>query len=479
MENKLIYNYLFILKSLVQYLPSRVIIVLNSFFIIPLLAYKLNQSEISVFLIAINILNLICTCSYDWVAKAVLRFYEKYRIKNELDSFFSTVFWIAIAVYLIIIAVFFAFKDFVTAKFSIETLTFALVILLVIPCGIRQFLYQLLRIKNRYWLYTFSIIAYQILFLLGFCYIFKLIQGADSAIITMLIAIAAIDVYITATIPLNYSVNKGIDTKILKEILKYSLPQIITNSAYWSILHISKFIFQALNQYVNTSILGVALTLTSNTIQPLASLFIFVNFPILIKNFERKYASFGEFSTNLLQLYMYLLIPFVFCLSAFAGDITRLFFPGRYSMVALIIPFFALTSFLHEFVKLVNIKYHLNNKTYIEMFIIISVFLLTIGFNIGATIKYQVIGAAAAILITELILAVIHLFVRFKSFNYLEYKKIFRTALYTLINCTICYFICTLALQGNYIAMRFARILIFLAMSYFFNYSFRNKILLG
>ena len=59
-------------------------------------------------------------------------------------------------------------KDLLTSKLAFSQFIFTLTILLVIPCGIRQALYQILRAKNRYMLYTGSIILYQLLFIAGF-----------------------------------------------------------------------------------------------------------------------------------------------------------------------------------------------------------------------------------------------------------------------------------------------------------------------
>ena len=126
MEKRFIYNYSLILKNLVQYLPSRGIMILNSFFIIPLLTHILNTKEVSIYLTVLQILNLICTLSFDWIAKAVLRFYEKYDLQDKQSRFLSTVFWLSIVVYSIVLVLYFLTKDLLTSKLAFSQFIFTL-----------------------------------------------------------------------------------------------------------------------------------------------------------------------------------------------------------------------------------------------------------------------------------------------------------------------------------------------------------------
>ena len=149
MEGSIKKNYYLIFNNIMTYLPSRILIILNSVIIIPLFAYFLSEKQISIYLIALQALNLMCTCSFDWITKAVLRFYEKYNIKNSLNVFFSSIFWLSAVVYILIFISYFTFKDLILEKFAVDNISFLFTILLVLPCGIRQFLYQILRARNQ------------------------------------------------------------------------------------------------------------------------------------------------------------------------------------------------------------------------------------------------------------------------------------------------------------------------------------------
>ena len=181
--------------------------ILNSFLIIPLFTHLLNPKEVSIYLIALQLLNLICTCSFDWISKATLRFYEKYNLQNKLEVFLSTVFWVSVCVYVLILGGYILFKDILLTKFAVSNLVFVLTLLLVIPCGIRQFIYQILRLKNLYWLYTISIIVYQFIFIVIFLGIVKLLPNAAAIVISMTCAIVLIDVYMLSAIHEKYKIS--------------------------------------------------------------------------------------------------------------------------------------------------------------------------------------------------------------------------------------------------------------------------------
>ena len=92
---------------------------LNAVIIVPVLAHMLSVNEIAIFQLAIGVLNLVCTCSTDWIAKSVLRFYEHYKMKNDLDAFFSNTIFITIIVYFVIILAYLLFADTLSIRFLI------------------------------------------------------------------------------------------------------------------------------------------------------------------------------------------------------------------------------------------------------------------------------------------------------------------------------------------------------------------------
>ncbi len=466
-----------ITNNLLNYLPSRILIILNSLLIIPILTLNLGPKEISIYLIAIQILNLICTCSYDWTSKAVLRFYEKYNINNQLKEFLSTIFWLSVFLYGLILLLYFLLKDFVFQKYSVSNTIFLSTLILIIPCGIRQTLYQILRIKNEFKLYTISIIIYYTSFIFLFLALVKFNQTALSIIFAMNIAITFIDILIIKKITLNDIIEFSLNKSILKEILIYSFPLVFTNTGYWVIFHISKLIFQNLQEFQSTATVGIAWTLSNSIMQPLVTLFTFATFPIIFKKFELN-KKIKRYLTKNIQLYIVLLLPAVFTFCFFPTEITKLVVPEQYGKVALLIPFFSLTVFLHEFLKISNIKYHLKNKTYIETGISFLTVIFTYKINIFLINRYSVFGAGIAMLLCEILLIIFNFFIKNEARYGIKYKPIFKTVFYTTIFSGIWF--CAVKALGNNNednTVLIIKLITFILLTYLTLFHFKDRIL--
>ena len=471
-------NYYSIIKSILSYLPSRALIILNSILIIPLLTGLLEPKEMSIYFIAIQLLNLLCTCSFDGIGKAVLRFYEKYKINNSLDNFFSNILWLSIFSYCIICAIYLIAHNIISEKFAIGSSALILTLILVIPCGIRQVLYQILRIKNRPDIYTMSIIFYQIIFIISVLYLTKIIiPKTDIVLATMAFAVAAIDIYIIYNITPSFKIEYKLDKNILGEIFKYIIPLFFTNFGYWFILHFLKFEFQNLHQYLNTAIIGASWLIANSFIQPLVALFIFATFPIIIKRFEHNYPVKTYF-TNICQLYMFIFIPIlsVFCL--YSKEIQTILLPDNYAKAAYILPIFSICIFSHEFLKLINVKYHLHNKTYIETSLAILFVILSYWGTINMAAQESIIGAALIVLGCEIGMILSNILVRFKNLNYINYAKILKT-LFFMVVISIISFIIVMILNNINLdkTLCILKIIIFITINYTISINARKYIL--
>lgn len=466
-------DYNVILTTFLKYLPSRLLVILNSLIIVPFFAYILSAKEMGIYQISIGVLNLLCTCSTDWISKSALRFYEKYKINDKLEEFYSNVILISLVVYGLILVIYLLFGNEISQKFFVSKDILILTLILIIPCGVRQFLYQMLRVLNKPFLYTFSIIIYQFTHLLLFLILFNILNNNVIAILTsMTIAMVIIDFYILKKINLKTKLKLKFDTEFINEALKYSLPMVITNTSIWTLLHINKFIFQRNEMFQYTAEAGIAWLYTSYILTPLLSAFLFAVFPIIIKRYEHRY-SIQNITTCTIRLYCILFIPFVSTFIYFAKEISDTMFHYKYNNLSIILPFFAATIFLHELMKILNIKYHLKNKTYIEMLISVFAGIICVYLNFILIPEYNLLGAGIAMISSISLMIMLHSLIRFKSLNYIFPKKIFKTVAYTVLTGIIIYY-----------AFRFADILhpiikvcSFIAVYYYAVWTFKNRIL--
>ena len=469
-------NFNTIISTFLSYLPSRLLVVLNSLIIVPIFAHMMSQNEIGVFQLAIGILNLVCTCSTDWIAKSALRFYEKYKTCDRLDEFFSNIIWLCVFMYGVIFLSFFLFSDIIVEKLFIQKSVLLLTLFIVIPTGVRQFLYQMLRVLNRPFLYSFSIIIYQMSLLVLFLVFTGFLPNVFAALAAMGFAMLLIDIFIFIQLGLKIKSLHKIHSGILLESLKYALPQIITNSSIWVILNINKYVFQYNQYFSDTATAGVAWLLLSSILTPVLSTFSFAIFPFIIKKYETR-SRVKPYMTCSIQLYCAVFIPIIALFCYYSKIITHLAFADKYPDTWLVFPFFAAVLFLHELMKLFNIKYHLQNKTYIEMAVSLLAGLVCLNLNFILISKFHLLGAGMAMLSSILFLLLLNLIIQFKSLDYINYGAVSKTGVIVILFTVISYlFVELLFAPLNFVYLNIIKLFLFTFICYILSVVFAKKL---
>ena len=177
-------------------------------------------------------------------------------------------------------------------------------------------------------------------------------------------------------------------------------------------------------------------------------------------------------------MYIFIMLPLVMGFGFFSQDIVKLVLPSAYSLVSLLLPLFGITIFLHELMKLINIKYHLTNKTYIETVLGVTILAISCIINLFVIQKYSIIGAAAVMLLTEITLIVTNNFIKFKNSNYINYNKVFQSFFKLCIITLICYLVSICAFSGNDTIICILKLITYFLLTYTLYYVFRKKILL-
>ena len=465
------------MKYFLSYVPSRFLVVLNAFIIVPVFAQMLSAGEMGIFQLTIGLLNLVCTCSTDWIAKSVLRFYQRYSGEDRLDDFLSNAVIIFISVYLITAVLFLFSSNFVLYKFAIPKDIFFFTLFLIIPVGIRQVLYQLLRIFDRPFLYTASIVICQISMISLFLLFAGIIPKVMAVMAAMIVAILVIDIYIIFDLKPKFKFKLSVNNDLLKESLVYALPQIATNASIWAVLNIGKYVFQYNKMFEDTAVICAAALLSSSILTPLFSSFNFALFPVIIRKFERKII-IKNFMTNILQLYCALFIPISLLFCLFSKDISEIAFSGKYPSAFIIIAFFAPTLFFHELMKLFNFKYHLKNKTYVEMAIAFFVGLIAINANILLIPKFGLVGSGIALLGSMLLLFGLNILVQLKGMDYVRYGSVIKTGVLSVITSLFSFvFVFLMPIPESFAWASALKIVMYLFMVYVLSFIFSKKIL--
>ena len=337
-----------------------------------------------------------------------------------------------ICFYFILFVLLFFFADFISEKFLISKNIIPILAILVIPVGIRQFLYQILRVQNRPFLYTFSIIVYQ-LFMLAFFFILANCTSYLKAILfSMIISLFLIDLLILKNISFGFNLKKNINLPVMFESLKYALPQVITNLSICIILYFPRYFFQLFGEVEKTAVIVSAQLFVSNILTPIFSLFLFAIFPVVIKKFEENRVV-KLFLTDAINLYCVLFLPLTFVFYFYSKDIVSVVFLGKYSESALFFPCFSLIVFFHVLMKIFNFGNHLNNKTYLETFTSLIIAIFSIFLIVFFVDKFGLIGVAFSLFVSFLLLFSMNVCIQFKFLTIFNFLRIFRCVLITML----------------------------------------------
>ena len=122
---------------------------------------------------------------------------------------------------------------------------------------------------------------------------------------------------------------------------------------------------------------------------------------------------------------------------------------------------------MHELMKLFNIKYHLQNKTYIEMAITFFAGLLALNLNFFLIGKFHIIGAGIAMLLSIVLLFTLNFIIQFKNLEYANYKAILKTVIFSAVICGISYlFVELLFLPLNFVYANIIKLLLYIFICY-------------
>lgn len=435
-------NYYIIAQDFFRYLPSRFYVLTNILLIIPLFSKMLSVKEMGIFQLGISILNLICTILFDWISKSALRFYEESKLKCMMCEFMNNIFALFFINYLILIFLYFKFRHYICSTFYINEITLASIMIIVMPCIIRQFLYQILRLLNRPVMYTVSIVAYQIM--LVFITLILIKGGTDNVaaiFIAMAVTISLIDIYILRTIKIKTNIKFSLcDISYIKKYLIYGIPLVCTNFAIWSFYHFNKYYFQRLGDFTATGELSLAYFIVSSILTSIFSTLLFAVFPRIIKRFETN-RPINKLMTSLTQLYFIFFLPLTLMFCFYSSEILDIFTKNQYKETVCLLPFFAVSIFMHELCKIINIKYHLKNLTIIETIITVLTGILCIIFNLYFIKLYGITGSVIAMTLSFALLIMFNTLIRFKSILYINYAKVFNSFLTATVLCIIAYYV--------------------------------------
>jgi O-antigen/teichoic acid export membrane protein len=282
-----------------------------------------------------------------------------------------------------------------------------------------SFLFNLLRLEFRVWLYTILSSVYVLIsILLTIYYVLVLKQGVYGALIAQAIAYGFIFVYTIVYVFKRYGFNYSSDW--VKKILGYGFPLIGTGVAVWVLNSTDRYFlahFASLSSvgiYAVGAKLGSIIGIVGGALQMAWG-------PYALDIQYEKNAK--EIYSKVFQLFFYFNIIVIFAISMFSIDILKVFTQPDFYSAKAVVPFLCASVFFTNAYFIVSIGINITKKVQHTIWITIVAALVNIGLNFILTPAYGPVGAAFCIMFANFLIFLLTYIISQKYYK-IDYKYV-------------------------------------------------------
>jgi len=298
---------------------------------------------------------------------------------------------------------------------------------------LHSFLFNLLRLEFRVWLYTILSSAYVLIsILLTIYYVLILRQGIYGALIAQSIAYGLVFLFTIIYVFKRYGYMYSYEW--VKKILSYGFPLIGTGIAVWVLNSTDRYF---LAHYVNLSSVGIYAVgaKLGSIIGILGGALQMAWGPYALDIQYEKNAK--EIYSKVFQLYFYINIVLIFAISMFSIDILKVFTQPDFYSAKAVVPFLCASVFFTNAYFIVSIGINITKKVQHTIWITVTSALVNIGLNFLLTPSFGPVGAAFCIMFANFMIFFLT-YITSQKYYKIDYK--YRNVLFMLIPAAVIIF---------------------------------------
>ncbi len=282
---------------------------------------------------------------------------------------------------------------------------------------LHSFLFNLLRLEFRVWLYTFLSSSHVLIsILLTFYFVLYLKQGVYGALTAQAITYGLIFTFTIFYVFKRYGFKYSHDW--VKKILSYGFPLIGAGVAVWILNSTDRYFLAHYASLSSVGIYAVGAKLGS----------IIGIFGGALQTAWGPYALDIQYEKNaktiyskVFQLYFYINIILVFTISMFSLDILKVFTQPDFYSAKAVVPFLCASVFFTNAYFIVSIGINITKKLQHTIWITIFSALVNIGLNFMLTPAYGAVGTAFCIMFANFLIFILTYFISQKYYK-VDYK---------------------------------------------------------
>jgi len=393
-----------IVKDLGYYIPARVIPALAAIAAVVIYTRLLTPEQYGLYILAITAIAITTSIAFEWLNRAIIRYFEEYRQRENLAEFYST-----IGLSLIGITVPTLFIWYITISLLAKWLSPELVILLKISglvllaqagYSISLALKIASRESSKYALYSILNALSKLGTAVALIYLLNL--GPRGILWGMVISAGSIALWELNRLYTKQlrHVSRG-SKRLLRELLSYGLPLTGVSMASLVLASADRYMIGYFLGVGDVGTYSASYNMSSMSVQFLASVLMLAAYPVIIRNFERRDEnSTKRLLTKTTSMYIISIMPIAFGITALSKAVGSMFLGAGFQDAYRVIPWVAWGAFCFGLTQYMYKPFELKKKTKLLLYLVIFAATLNVVLNLIFIPQFGALGAAYSTLIS-------------------------------------------------------------------------------
>ena len=398
-------------KDALRYIPARVVPAMVNFIGLLVFTHIFSAEDYGNYFIILATISVMSIIGSSWVTNSVIRFYPEFKLKHDLDRFFTNIIFAFIICNSVILPLYvFGFFLFKTQISQTLIPFFRLSIFAYLSSAMYLVFLHFLRAS----LQSIAFSTYEILSSVGkFVVALGLVFFFKMGAISLLWGVLLMSIILSVLISKKFSLTKRLKTELFsKEICKkfwrYGFPLAFSSLSAWVLVLSDRYILQYFRAAKEVGIYSVSFSAVDRSIGMLYAVLMLAAFPIIISTWEEKGKEITQQLIKELSRYFFILcIPVFVGLSILSKDIFILFMGENFVESFRLVPLFAFCSLIMGLFQYVGKGFDIYKKTLLLALIFLISGLINVGLNILFIPVYGYMGAGIAKTISYIVLLVL------------------------------------------------------------------------
>jgi O-antigen/teichoic acid export membrane protein len=396
-----------IVKDLGCYIPARVIPALTGIAAVLIYTRLLTPEQYGLYILAITTISITTSIMFEWLNRAMIRYFDEYRRKESLVEFYSTVGLSLAGISILVLFIWYVMisllTSWLTPKFVILLKIGGLVLLTQAGYTIILALKRASRESSKYALYSILNALSKLGIAVAFLYLLHL--GPRGILWGMVISASSIVLWefyrLYTKELLHFSV---CSKKLFKQLLSYGLPLTGVSMASLVLASADRYMIGYFLGAGDVGTYSASYNISNMSVQFLAGILMLAAYPVIIQTFERRDEnSTKRLLTKTTAMYIISIMPIAFGITALSKAVGSMFLGESFQDAYRVIPWVAWGGFCFGLTQYIYKPFELKKKTNILVYLVLVAAILNIILNLFFIPQFGILGAAYSTLISYVV----------------------------------------------------------------------------